>query len=71
LAAGYAAWYFLEWRKIEPKQIAGPVLEHIGKPAARSMVTTAGKKFVTNAIRENHARRDRAPNPRVAEPEVA
>jgi hypothetical protein len=54
LAAGFAAGYFLEWRKIEPKQAAGPILEHIGKPAVRSILTTAGKQLVTNAIREKY-----------------
>src|SRR5689334_5140130 len=52
LSAGFAAGYFLEWRKIQPRQVASPVIDHIGNPAARSIVTTAGKQLVTNAIRE-------------------
>src|SRR5690242_20111141 len=72
LSAGFAAGYFLEWRKIEPKQVAGPVLEHIGKPAARSIVTTAGKHLAANAIQRNYrARGDRARNPRTTESELA
>jgi hypothetical protein len=54
LEAGFVAGYILEWRKIEPKQVAGPILEHVGKPAACSIVTTTGKQLVTNAIREKY-----------------
>jgi ElaB/YqjD/DUF883 family membrane-anchored ribosome-binding protein len=54
LAAGFAVGYLFEWRKIEPKQVAGPMLEHISKSAARTIIATAGKQLVTNAIREKY-----------------
>jgi len=54
LLGGFAVGYFLEWRRIKPEQVARPLLEHIGKPAARSMASTAGKQLVTNAIRKRY-----------------
>jgi uncharacterized protein YneF (UPF0154 family) len=51
-SVGFIAGYFLEWRRIRPEQVARPVLEHIGKPAARTMASTAGKQLITSAIRE-------------------
>jgi hypothetical protein len=49
---GFIAGYFPEWRRIRPEQVARPVLEHIGKPAAHTMASTAGKQLITNTIRE-------------------
>jgi hypothetical protein len=61
VSTGFAVGYFLDWQ-FSPKQVAGPVLEHIGKPAARSIVTTAGKELVMNSIRgKSHGRAEPAP----------
>lgn len=70
LIAGFAVGYFLELRKA-PQQLAEPVLEHVGKPAARSIITTAGRQLATNAIRERYqGRADRAGRIR-RQPELA
>ena len=52
LSAGVAAGYFLDWRKIEAKQVASPLLQHIAKPAARIIVIAAGRQFVTMLFRK-------------------
>jgi hypothetical protein len=52
LSAGVAAGYFLDWRKIEAKQVASPVLQHIAKPAARIIVIAAGRQLVTMLFRK-------------------
>jgi hypothetical protein len=60
LSAGFAIGYFLDWR-VSPGRIAIPVLEHVGKPAARSVAATAAKRLVTNAVRNkysDHTKRD-------------
>lgn len=54
LAGGFALGYFLEWRRIRPELMAGPLLGDIAKPAARSIASTAGKQLATNAIRERY-----------------
>ena len=52
LSAGVAAGYFLDWRKIEAKQVASPLLQHIAKPAARIIVIAAGRQLVTMLFRK-------------------
>jgi hypothetical protein len=53
LSAGFVVGYFLDWR-LSPKQVAIPMLEHIAKPAVRTIAVTAGKQLVTNAIRDQY-----------------
>jgi hypothetical protein len=53
LSAGFAFGYFLDWR-FSAKEIAGPVLEHIGKPAAHTAASSAGKQLATEAIRNQY-----------------
>ena len=53
LSAGFAVGYFLDWR-FSAKQIASPVLEHVGKPVARSAAATAGKQLATKAIQDQY-----------------
>ena len=47
-----AAGYFLDWRKIEAKQVASPALRYIAKPAARIIVIAAGRQLVTMLLRK-------------------
>lgn len=54
LLTGFALGYFLDWRRIRPEQVAGPVLERVTKPAVRSIASTAGKQLASNAIRERY-----------------
>lgn len=71
IVTGFAVGYFLDWRKA-PQQIAGPVLEHVGKPAAHSIVSTAGRQLATNAIRQRYqSGAGRARDRRRGEPELA
>ena|SRR5581483_3201817 len=53
LSAGFAIGYFLDWR-FSAKEIAGPVLEHVGKPAAHTAASSAGKQLATEAIRNQY-----------------
>jgi hypothetical protein len=69
--AGFAVGYFLDWR-FSPKQAARPVVEHVAKPAARSIAATAGKQLVTNAMRKKYiGHAQPAPNPFRADLELA
>jgi len=71
VAAGFAVGYFLDWR-FSPRQVASPMLEHVGKPAARSIAATAGKQLVTSAIRDKYyGHAQRAGGRFRAEPELA
>ena len=53
LSAGFAIGYLLDWR-VSANEIAGPVLEHVGKLAAHTAAATAGKQLATEAIRNQY-----------------
>jgi hypothetical protein len=52
LSAGVAAGYFLDWRKIEAKQVVSPALQYIAKPGARIIVIAAGRQLGTMLLRK-------------------
>src|SRR5438270_6884648 len=51
LLSGVALGYLLGRRELPVEAVAQPAVEHLGKPIARRMLTTAGKEAVTHAIR--------------------
>jgi hypothetical protein len=61
LLLGLATGFLLGRRKLPVEAAAQPAVEHLGKPIARQILTTAGKEAVTRAIRErdSDARRPR------------
>jgi hypothetical protein len=51
LLLGFALGYLLGRRELPVEAVAQPAVEHLGKPIARRMLTTAGREAVTHAIR--------------------